>query len=47
VFPAGTSMAEVDRARDILGERGMSDRVLMVAGIEQLAVLKGEATDGD
>jgi hypothetical protein len=45
VFPTGTTQATAARFRDTLRELGMSDRVLLVAGIQELAVLRGSEVD--
>jgi hypothetical protein len=45
VFPAGTTAGTAARFRATLRELDMSDRVLIVAGIEELAVLRGSEVD--
>lgn len=42
VFPADFSEDEAANAHEIIKARGWGERVLMLAGVEQLAVLRGE-----
>lgn len=42
VFPADFSEDEAANAHEIIKARGWADRVLMLASVEQLAVLRGE-----
>lgn len=41
VAPADTNVAELDEIRESVEERGLEGRVLVLAGVEQLAVLRG------
>lgn len=43
VFRADITMAEAARIRALLAEIHLDDRVLIVAGVQGLAVLRGEA----